>query len=79
MCVGGLRAGQRFDVELANALDACDVFIAIIGPPWMDLLRQLYLAREYDYGRDEIAAALQRGIDIIRVLVGREGSMPKLP
>jgi len=40
MDVDGLRAGQRFDVELAKALDACDVFLAVIGPHWMDLLRQ---------------------------------------
>jgi hypothetical protein len=29
MDVDDLRAGQRFDVELAKALDACDVFVAI--------------------------------------------------
>src|SRR5262245_23340355 len=36
MDVDDLRAGQRFDVELAKALDACDVFLAVIGPHWMD-------------------------------------------
>jgi hypothetical protein len=64
MDVDDLRAGQRFDVELAKALDACDVFVAVIGPRWMDLLQQRYVDREYDYVRAEIGAALQRGIDI---------------
>jgi len=77
--VDDLKPGQRFDVELAKALDACDVFVAIIGPRWMDLLRQRHVEREYDYVRAEIAAALQRGINTIPVLVGREGNMPRLP
>jgi TIR domain len=79
MDVDNLRPGQRFDAELAKALDACDVFVAVIGPRWMDLLRQRHIDREYDYVRAEIAAALQRGINIISVRVGREGSMPRLP
>ena len=79
MDVDDLRPGQRFDVELAKALGACDVFVAIIGPRWMDLLRQRHVDREYDYVRAEIAAALQRGLYIIPVRVGLEGSMPQLP
>ena len=79
MNVDDLKAGQRFDLELAKALDACDVFIAVIGSRWMDLARQRYSDREYDYVRAEIAAALQRGINVIPVPVGREGNMPRLP
>jgi hypothetical protein len=79
MDVDNLRPGQRFDVELAKALDACDVFLAVIGPRWMDLLRQRYLEPQYDYVRAEIAAALQRGINVIPVRVGRDGNMPRLP
>jgi len=30
--VDDLRAGQRFDVELAKAFDACDVFLAVRLP-----------------------------------------------
>jgi len=74
MDVDDLRAGQRFDMELARALDACDVFVAVIGPRWMDLLRQRHVDHEYDYVRAEIAAALLRGINIIPVRVGREGN-----
>jgi formylglycine-generating enzyme required for sulfatase activity len=79
MDVDNLRVGQRFDVELGKALGACDVFIAIIGPRWMDLLRQRNVEHKYDYVRAEIAAALQRGITVIPVRVGREGNMPRLP
>jgi hypothetical protein len=79
MDVDDLRPGQRFDVELARALDACDVFVAIIGPRWMDVLRQRHADRQYDYVRAEIAAALHRGITIIPVRVGHEGNMPRLP
>jgi hypothetical protein len=35
MDVDDRRAGQRFDVELAKALAACDVFVAVIDPRWM--------------------------------------------
>src|SRR5262249_40384731 len=79
MDVDDLRPGQRFDVELAKALDACDVFVAVIGRRWMELLQQRCVDREYDYVRAEIAAALQRGITVIPVRVGREGNMPHLP
>jgi hypothetical protein len=33
MDVDKLRACQRFDVELAKALDACDAFVAVITDP----------------------------------------------
>jgi hypothetical protein len=64
---------------LAKALDACDVFVAVIGPRWYDLAYARAQAGDYDYVRSEIAAALQRGITIIPVRVGREGNMPRLP
>jgi hypothetical protein len=55
------------------------VFVAVIGPRWMDLLRQRQVDDEYDYVRTEIATALRRGINVIPVMVGREGNMPRLP
>ena len=79
MDIDNLLAGQRFDQELAKALDACDVLIAIIGPRWMELLAARTAAGERDYVREEIAAALQRGIVVIPARVGREGQMPQLP
>jgi formylglycine-generating enzyme required for sulfatase activity len=79
MDVDNLLAGQRFDEELAKALASCDVFLAIIGPRWMDLLATKTASGERDYVREEIAEALNRKIVVIPVRVGREGSMPALP
>jgi hypothetical protein len=77
--VDNLLAGQRFDVELAKALAACDVLIAVIGQRWMDLLKTKNTSGDRDYVREEIAAALQRQIVVIPVRVGREGQLPLLP
>ena len=60
MDVDNLLAGQRFDIELAKALDACDVLIAVIGPRWMEQLKARMQVGERDYVREEIAAALAR-------------------
>jgi tetratricopeptide (TPR) repeat protein len=79
MDVDNLLAGQRFDEELAKALAACDVLVAIIGPRWMDLLKGKGASGERDYVREEIAQALKRRIVVIPVRVGREGQMPPLP
>jgi hypothetical protein len=51
--VDSLLAGQRFDKELAKALAACDVLIAVIGQRWMELLKAKITSGE----REEIAAA----------------------
>lgn len=74
MDVDNLLAGQRFDKELEKALSQCDVLIAIIGPHWMELLSDRVQSTQGDYVRDEIAAALKRGIVVIPVRVGQEGS-----
>jgi TPR repeat protein len=79
MDVDNLLAGQRFDRELENAVARCDVLIAIIGPRWMDLLSEKTRGGERDYVRDEIAAALKRGVIVIPVLVGKKARMPPLP
>jgi formylglycine-generating enzyme required for sulfatase activity len=77
--VDNLFAGQRFDEELAKALSACDVLIAVIGQRWMDLLKAKITSGERDYVREEIAAALQRRIVVVPARVGREGQLPGLP
>ena len=83
MDVDNLLPGQRFDKKLAEALDACDVLIAVVGPRWRDLLRAKERLEaetgEPDYVREEIGEALRRGIVVIPVRVGREGQMPPLP
>jgi hypothetical protein len=79
MDVDQLLAGQRFDRELDKALAECDVLIAVIAARWMDLLSDYAQQGKRDYVRDEIAAALQRDIIIIPVMMGREANMPPLP
>ena len=79
MDVDQLLAGQRFDRELDKALAECDVLIAVIGARWMDLLSEYARHGKRDYVRDEIAAALQRDIIVIPVMMGRETNMPPLP
>jgi hypothetical protein len=71
MDVDDLLAGQRFDKELEKALDQTDVFLAVIGPRWLELLAERQASGERDYVREEIAGALQRGIVVIPVLIER--------
>jgi formylglycine-generating enzyme required for sulfatase activity len=79
MDVDNLIAGRRFDAELAKALATCDVFIAIIGARWTDLLRERLASGERDWVLEEIAEALKRRIAVIPLRVGREGQLPALP
>jgi len=79
MDVDNLLVGQRFDMELAKALDDCDMLVSVIGPRWLDLLKVRTAAGERDYVREEIAEALKRKIAVVPVRVGREGSMHPLP
>ena len=79
MDVDRILAGQRFDRELDKALAKCDVLIAVIGSRWMELLSDYAQHGKRDYVRDEIAAALQRDIIVIPVMIGREANMPPLP
>src|SRR5262245_34355530 len=71
MDVDNLLAGQRFDKELQKALGQTDVFLAVIGPRWVELLAERQVSGERDYVREEIAGALQRGVVVIPVLIER--------
>jgi formylglycine-generating enzyme required for sulfatase activity len=71
MDVDNLLAGQRFDRELEKALDQTDVFLAVVGRRWLELLAERHASGERDYVREEIAGALQRGIVVIPVLIER--------
>ena len=79
MDVDNLLAGLRFDEELAKALAACDVFLAIIGTRWLDLLKAKAASGERDYVCEEISEALKRKIAVIPVRVGRDGQLAPLP
>jgi hypothetical protein len=79
MDVDNLLAGQRFDQQLATALEECDVLVSVIGPHWMELFKRKIASNQHDYVREEIAEALKRHIGIIPVRVGREGQMLLMP
>lgn len=69
MDVDNLRPGQRFDQELAKVLTSCEIFLAVIGPKWLETLKQRQQTGERDYVREEITSALQRGITCIPIVV----------
>lgn len=71
MDVDNLMAGQRFDKELEKALASTDIFLSVIGPRWMEIFNQRQSTGERDYVREEIAAALKRGVTVIPVLIER--------
>lgn len=82
MDVDDLEPGERFDRKLDEALSECGVFLAVIGPRWLDLLHERAERGNHDYVRQEIATALERGIFVVPVLVGgaqlpRSGEMPE--
>jgi hypothetical protein len=79
MDVDDLLAGLKFDHELAKALASCDVFIAIIGARWTDLLQSRSKSGDRDFVQEEIAGAIARGLVVIPVRVGRDGQLPRLP
>lgn len=81
MDVDHLAPGQVFEQELDKALARSDVFLAVIGPRWLELLHERARSGNHDYARHEIARALERGIFIVPVLVGgsavpRRGDLP---
>ena len=71
MDVDNLSAGARFDIELEKALNETAVFLAIIGPRWVELFKARQAAGERDFVLEEVASALQRGVVVMPVLVER--------
>jgi formylglycine-generating enzyme required for sulfatase activity len=76
MDVDNLLPGERFDLKLQEALAETDVFLAVIGARWSELLAARTDSGERDYVREEIAAALARKIAVVPVLVDR-APMPR--
>jgi TIR domain/PAN domain len=84
MDVDHIPAGVDFVDYLHSQVAACDVFLAVIGPNWLDV-RDDSGRRRFDDPDDfvtiEIAAALARNIRVIPVLVdgARTPKADKLP
>lgn len=77
--VGSIRAGADFRKTIDGAMSSCDVLLALIGTQWVTITDEAG-RRRLDHPDDlivfEIAAAIQRDISIIPVLVD-EASMPR--
>ena len=74
MDVDSIPPGADFVTVLEDAVAACDVFIAMIGPQWLtaaDEAGERRLDHWNDFVRIEIASALKQGKLVIPVLVGR--------
>jgi cytolethal distending toxin subunit A len=72
MDVDNIPAGVDFVDYLNGQLAACEVLLAVIGPHWLhakDATGQRRLDDPVDYVRMEIAAALNRKIRVVPVLV----------
>jgi len=72
MDVDTIEAGLDFVKVLQNAVQSCDVLVALIGRRWLDIKDETgkrRLDEPEDFVRIEIAAALERDIRVIPVLV----------
>ena len=66
--VDSIALGDDFEAVLGREVAACDVFLAVIGPRWLELIEAR--ARDpKDFVRVEIRAALTEGKRVIPVLV----------
>jgi membrane peptidoglycan carboxypeptidase/serine/threonine protein kinase len=78
MDIDAIRLGRDFTRAITDALDDCDVVLALIGPTWLTCVDQHGRRRLDDPGdfvRQEIVAALGRGIPVIPLLV-HDAAMP---
>lgn len=79
MDIEAIEAGVDFVEAINTAVSSCQVLLAIIGPQWLTLTdprgrRRLDIPE--DFIRLEIAAALNRNVRVVPVLVGG-AEMPK--
>ncbi|WP_299528271.1 toll/interleukin-1 receptor domain-containing protein [uncultured Streptomyces sp.] len=69
-----IEPGRRFPAELVRAVEDCEALLAVIGPRWAEVRGadgRPALETEQDWTRREIQTALDRGILVIPVLVGK--------
>jgi uracil-DNA glycosylase len=79
MDVSSIEPGQDFAQVLEDAVSACDIFLAMIGPHWLTLVdedSERRLDQWNDFVRIEIESALKHNKLVIPVLVGGV-KMPK--
>jgi TIR domain len=72
MDVDGIPLGADFVERLRQEVSSCDALLAVIGPRWLDIADEAgdrRLDNPNDFVRVEIAAALQRDIPVIPILL----------
>jgi hypothetical protein len=83
MDLSGIDAGEHFADKIDTAIQSCDALVAVIGDEWLTSAEggSRRLDRPDDFVRTEIAAALQRNIPVVPVLVegARMPSVEELP
>jgi hypothetical protein len=67
--VDDIKPGQNFEQAIEQTLSRCDCLLAVIGPRWLESLRERAVRHE-DFVRHEIAVAMSRGMTVIPILVG---------
>jgi tetratricopeptide (TPR) repeat protein len=68
MDLSAIDSGQNFVDAIDAAVRSCDALVAIIGDDWLTSIEGR-LDQPADFVRSEIAAALERGIPVVPVLV----------
>ncbi|MFE9247968.1 toll/interleukin-1 receptor domain-containing protein [Streptomyces sp. NPDC007088] len=69
-----IKLGHRFPEKLVSAVEECEALLAVIGPRWAEVRGadgRPALEAEQDWTRREIQTAIDRGILVIPVLVGK--------
>jgi formylglycine-generating enzyme required for sulfatase activity len=80
MDVEQLDPGVNFVEAINKAVSECDVLVALIGPRWLeakDENKKQRLDNPLDFVRLEIAAALERQVLVIPILIDNAGSPSK--
>lgn len=70
MDIEDIQPGQNFAQTIEQTIATCGAVLVIIGPRWMEILRNRAKQGEQDYVCREIEEALKRNATIIPVLVG---------
>ena len=84
--VDDIESGIDFVTTIREAVGTCEVLVAVIGPDWLTQSNDKGMRRlddPRDFVRLEVAAALERDIRVIPVLVGGaevpvEGQLPQV-
>ena len=63
--------GVDFREYLNKEVSRCDIFLAVMGDRWLEILKQR-LEQPNDFVRIEIQAALERRIPVVPILVGEK-------